>query len=62
MGAGMSVMSSKFLSSIVNKPKVIKCNRKVRSAGGDTLVSKGDCHIELKIGKKVLKDNNQKSQ
>ena len=62
MGAGMSIMFSKFLSSIVNKPKVFKCNRKVRSARGDTLVSKGECYIELKMGKRVLKDNNQKSQ
>ena len=55
-GVGMSIMSSKFFNSIVNKPKVFKCNRKVRSAGGDTLVSKGECYIELKIGKRVLKD------
>ena len=55
-GAIMSVMSSKLFSSIVNKPKVFKCNRKVRSAGGDTLVSKGECYIKLKIGKMVLKD------
>ena len=56
MDAGMSIMSSKFFSSIVNKPKVFKCNRKVRIAGGDTLVSIGECYIELKIGKKVLQD------
>ena len=65
MGAGMSIMSSKFFSSTVNKPKVFKCNRKVRSAGGDTLVSKGECYIKLKTGKRVPKDkshNNQKSQ
>ena len=30
-GAGMSIMSFKFFISIVNKPKVFKCNRKVRS-------------------------------
>ena len=56
MGAGMSIMSSKFFRSIVNKPKVFKCNKKVRSAGGDTLVPIGECYVELKIGKKVLKD------
>ena len=28
MGAGMSVMSSNFFRSIVNKPKVFKCNKK----------------------------------
>ena len=56
MGAGMSILSSKFFSSIVNKPKVFKCNRKVRSVGGETLVSIGECYIELKIGEKVLKD------
>ena len=55
-GAGMSVMSSKFFSSIFNKPKVFKCNRKVRSAGGDTLVPKVECYIKLRIGKRVLKD------
>ena len=38
MDAGMSIMSSKFFRSIVNKPKVFKCNRKVRSVRGDTLV------------------------
>ena len=37
-GAGMRVMSSKFFRSIVNKLKVFKCNRKIRSVGGDTLV------------------------
>ena len=56
MGAGMSVMSSMFFSSIANKPKVFKCNRNVRSAGGDTLVLKGECYIKSKIGKRVLKD------
>ena len=49
-------MSSMFFSSIVNKLKVFKCNRKERSVGGDTLVSKCECYIELKIGKRVLKD------
>ena len=56
MGAGMSIMSSKFFCSIVSKPKVFKCNGKVRSVGGDTLVSKGECYIELEIGKRVPKD------
>ena len=56
MDAGMSIMSLKFLGSIVSKPKVFKCNRKVRSVGGDTLVPMGECYVELKIGKKVLKD------
>ena len=56
MGAGMSIVSSKFFSSIINKPKVFKCNRKIRSVGGDTLVTIGECYIELKTGKRVLKD------
>ena len=55
-GAGMSIMSSKFFRSIVNKPKVFKYNKKVRSAGVDTLVPIGECYVELKIGKRVLKD------
>ena len=56
MGADMSIISSNFFSSIINKPKVFRCNRKVRSVGGDSLVSIGECFIELKIGKRVLKD------
>ena len=55
-GAGMSIMSSKFFRSNVNKPKVFKCNRKIRSVGGDTLVPIGKCYVDLKIGSKVLKD------
>ena len=52
----MSVMSSKLFRSIVNKPKVFKCNKKIRSVGGDTLVPMGECYVDLKIGIKVLKD------
>ena len=32
-GAGMSIMSSKFFRSIVNKPKVFKCNRHLSANG-----------------------------
>ena len=56
MGADTSIMFLKFFRSIVNKPKVFKCDKKVRSVGQDTLVPMGECYVELKIGKKVLKD------
>ena len=51
----MHIMSSKFFRSIVNKPRVFKCNKKI-SVGGDTLEPMGKCYVDLKIGKKVLKD------
>ena len=55
-GAGMNIIFSKFFSSIVNKAKVFKCNRKIRNVGGDTLVPIGECYVDLKIGNMVLKD------
>ena len=55
-GAGMSIMSSKFFRSVVNKPKVFKCNRQIRSVRGDTLVLMGKCFVDLKIGKRMLRD------
>ena len=54
--AGMSIMSSRFFRSIINKPKVFRCNRQIRSVGGDTLMLMGECFIDLKIGNKRLKD------
>ena len=52
----MSIMSSKFCRSVVNKPNVFKCNRQIRSAGGDTLVLMGKCYVDLKIGNRMLRD------
>ena len=55
-GAGMSITSSRFFRSIVNKPKVFKCNRQIRSVGGDTLMPMGECFVDLKIGNRLLRD------
>ena len=55
-GAGISVMSSTFFRSIVNKPKVFTCNRQIRSVGGHPLVLMGECFVDLKIGKRILRD------
>ena len=55
-GAGMSVMSLKFFRSIVNKPKVFRSNRQLRSAGGDTLVPMAKCYVDLKISNRMLRD------
>ena len=61
-GAGMSVMSSRFFRSIVNKPKVFTCHREIRSVGGDPLVLIGECFVDSKIGKWILRDRvNQKN-
>ena len=54
--AGMSIMSSRFFRSIVNKPKVFKCNRQIGSVGGDPLVPMSECFVDLKIGNKMLRD------
>ena len=49
-------MSSRFFRSIVDKPKVFKCNRQITNVGGDPLVLMGECFVDLKIGNRMLRD------
>ena len=32
------------------------CNRQIRSVGGDPLVLMSECFVDLKIGKRILRD------
>ena len=52
----MSVISTKFFNSLKHKPKVLQCNRPLGGAGGETLIPKGECFLQVKIGKKTLRD------
>ena len=54
IGAGMSVISTRFFDSLKCKPKIIKCSRTLRGAGVEALIPKGKCFLQIKIGKKYL--------
>ena len=52
----MSVISTRFFNSLKHKPKIIKCNRTLRGAGGEALMPKSECSLQVKIGKQTLRD------
>ena len=55
-GASMSVISMKFLNSLNQKPKIIKSSRTLTGAGGEALILKGECFLQIKIGKQTFRD------
>ena len=55
-GASISVMSKPFFDKLLNKPKLIQCNRNILGAGGEALIPVGECFIKLHIGKKMFRD------
>ena len=55
-GASMCVISTRFLNSLKHKPKIIRCNRTLRGAGGEALMPKGECFLQVKIGKQTFRD------
>ena len=52
-GASMSVISTMFFNSLKHKPKIIKCSRKLKGAGGEALIPKGECFPQIKVGKNI---------
>ena len=54
--ASMSVISTRFFNSLKHKPKIIKCYRTLRGAGGEALMPKGECFLQVKIGKHTFRD------
>ena len=56
IGASMSIMSKEFYNQIHQKPKLIMGSRLVSSAGGDNLQPVDECFIQMKIGKKMFRD------
>ena len=55
-GASMSVISTRFLDSLKHKPKTLQCNRTLRRAGGEALIAKGECFLQIKKGKQTFRD------
>ena len=55
-GASMSVISAKVFNSLKHKPKIITCRRALRAAGGKALFQKGECFLQIKIGKQIFRD------
>ena len=54
--ASMSVISTRFLDSLKHKPKILKCSRTLRGAGGDALIPQSECFLQIKIGKQMFRD------
>ena len=52
---GKSVSMVSHLNKLVNKPKLIKCNRTIVEAGGGTLIPVGECFVQLQIGNKIFR-------
>ena len=50
----MSVISTKYLDSLNHKPKMITCRRTLRPAGGKALIPKGECFLQVEIGKQTF--------
>ena len=46
----MSAISTKLFDSLKYKPKILQCNRTLRGAGGEALIPKGECFLQIKIG------------
>ena len=55
-GASMSVISAKFFNSLNHKPKIITCRRTLRAAGGEELILKDECFLQIKTGKQTFRD------
>ena len=55
-GASMSVISIKLFNSLKHKPKVLQCNTALRRAGGEALIPKVECFLQIKKGKEMFSD------
>ena len=55
-GVSMSVISTTFFNSLKHKPKILKCSRTLRGAGGEALIPKGECFLQIKVSKQMFRD------
>ena len=55
-GASMSVISTRLFDNLKHKPKVLQCSRTLRGAGGEALVPKGECFLQIKICKQMFRE------
>ena len=55
-GASMSFISAKFFDSLKHKPKIITCRRTLRVPGDEALFPKGECFLQIEIGKQIFRD------
>ena len=55
-GASMSVISTRFFNSLKHKPKIIKCSRTLKGAGGEARIPNAECFLQIKIGKQTCRD------
>ena len=55
-GTSMSVISIKLFNSLKHQPKILQCNQTLRGAGGEALIPKGECFLQIKIGKQTFRD------
>ena len=49
-------MSKRFFNSLKCKPKILQCSRTLRGAGGEALIPKGECFLQIKIGIQMSRD------
>ena len=54
--ASMSVISTRFFNNSKHKPKELQCSTTLRRAGGEALIPKGECSLQIKIGKQMFRD------
>ena len=52
----MSVISTRFFNSLKYRQKILQCSRTFRGAGGEALSPKGECFLQIKIGKQMFRD------
>ena len=52
----MSIISTKFFNSLIHKPKITACRRILGTADGEALILKGECFLQIKIGKQIFRD------
>ena len=55
-GVSMSVISTRFFNSLKHKPKILQCSRTLGGAGGEALIAKGECFLQIKIGKQTFRE------
>ena len=54
-GVSMSIISTRFFNSLRHKPKILKCSTTLRQAGGEAPIPKGECFLQIKIGKQTFR-------
>ena len=48
--------SLQVFDSLKHKPKILKCSRTLRGAGGEAPIPKGECFLQIKLGKQMFRD------